>query len=84
MCYAAPMQYVQCAVSIAAAFAFDRWQASDPLPTMQSWLLSILIVGFGSAWLFTVITVRLADSVRYGRLGFLRQLAERVRQPRRR
>lgn len=74
------MRYLQCAVSIAAAFAFDRWQASDPLPTKQSWLLCILIVGFGAAWLFTVITVRLADSVRYGRLGFLRTLAARVRR----
>lgn len=78
------MQYVQCAVSIAAAFAFDRWQASNPLPTMQSWLLCILIVGFGAAWLFTVIVVRLADSARFGRLGLLLRPAVQVLRPRKR
>jgi hypothetical protein len=59
------MELAQCAVSIIAAFAFDRWQASDPLPTGQSWLLCVLLVGVGAAWLFTVIVCRLP--ARYSR-----------------
>ncbi len=55
------MELAQCAVSIIAAFAFDRWQASDPLPTGQSWLLCILLVGVGAAWLFTLVIERLAS-----------------------
>jgi hypothetical protein len=54
------MHWLQFVVSVAAAFAFDRWQASDPLPTPQSWLLCILLVGVGAAWLVTQIIARLA------------------------
>lgn len=56
------MELSQLAVSVAAAFAFDRYQAAvEPLPTPQSWLLAMLIVGVGAAWVFTLITVRLRD-----------------------
>lgn len=57
------MEVSQLVVSVAAAFAFDRYQAAvDPLPTPQSWLLGVLLVGFGAAWLYTQIIVRLADA----------------------
>ena len=62
------MHWLQFAISVAAAYAFDRWQALDPLPTWQSWTLGVLIIGVGSAWLFTVIVTRLADAVRSARL----------------
>ncbi len=55
------MEVAQCAISIAVAFAFHVWQADDPLPTKQSWLVMILVVGFGAAWLATQIIVRLAS-----------------------
>lgn len=56
------MELSQLAVSVAAAFAFDRYQAAvDPLPTPQSWLLCVILVGVGAAWLWTVLMVRTAD-----------------------
>lgn len=67
MCYAPPMRFLQVMVSAGAAFAFDRWQASDPLPTAQSWLLCVLVIGASAAWLVTVIIVRLSDAGRYWR-----------------
>ncbi len=59
------MELSQLAVSVAAAFAFDRYQAAvDPLPTTQSWLLGVLFFGFGAAWLYTQVIVRLAGVAR--------------------
>ncbi len=56
------MELSQVAVSVMAAFAFDRYQAAvDPLPTTQSWLIWVLFVGIGAAWLYTQVIVRLAD-----------------------
>jgi cytoskeletal protein RodZ len=55
------MELSQLVVSVAAAFAFDRYQAAhDPLPTPHSWLLCVLIVGVGAAWIWTAFIVRLA------------------------
>lgn len=59
------MELSQLAVSVAAAFAFDRYQAAvDPLPTGQSWLLCVLFFGVGAAWIWTRLIVRLADAMR--------------------
>lgn len=56
------MELSQLGVSVGAAFAFDRYQAAyDPLPTGQSWLLMVLLVGIGAAWLWTLFMVRAAD-----------------------
>ena len=64
------MEASQLAVSVAAAFAFDRYQAAvDPLPTAQSWLLCVLVIGVGAAWIWTRIIVWLADSARFRRRG---------------
>ncbi len=71
------MRFLQFMVSVAAAFAFDCWQMSDPLPTPHSWLLCILVVGVGAAWLFTVIAVRLYEAVRFGPRSLLPRLAAR-------
>ena len=72
------MEASQLCVSVAAAFAFDRYQAAvDPLPTAQSWLLCVLVVGVGAAWVWTLIIVRLADAARWGRLGSPRLPSER-------
>ena len=68
------MELSQLLVSVGASFAFDRYQtAVDPLPTAQSWLLGVIFFGFGAAWLYTQVIVRLADAARSvvsrGRLG---------------
>lgn len=56
------MELSQLAVSVAAAFAFDRYQAAvDPLPTTQSWLLGVLFFGIGAAWVWTWVMARAAD-----------------------
>lgn len=56
------MELSQLAVSVAAAFAFDRYQAAvDPLPTAQSWLLCVIVVGVGAAWVWTRVMVYAAD-----------------------
>jgi len=62
------MELSQLVVSVAAAFAFDRYQAAvDPLPTAQSWLLCVLFFGIGAAWIWTWLIVRLADAMRSAR-----------------
>lgn len=64
------MELSQLIVSVAAAFAFDQYQAAhDPLPTWQSWMICVLFFGVGAAWLWTKLIVRLADAARWGRLG---------------
>jgi hypothetical protein len=56
------MELSQLAVSVGAAFAFDRYQAAtDPLPTGQSWLLCVLVIGVGAAWVWTRVIVLAAD-----------------------
>jgi hypothetical protein len=56
------MELSQLAVSVGAAFAFDRYQAAtDQLPTGQSWLLCVLLVGVGAAWVWTFLMARASD-----------------------
>lgn len=56
------MELSQLLVSVGAAFAFDRYQAAvDPLPTAQSWLLCVLLVGIGAAWVWTLLMAHAAD-----------------------
>ncbi|MBS0219134.1 MAG: hypothetical protein JSR91_00180 [Proteobacteria bacterium] len=61
------MRLTQFVVSVVAAYAFLHWHSEIEAPTGHSWLLGVLIVGVGAAWLFTVIVTRLSDLVRYRR-----------------
>lgn len=61
------MRLLQFLVSVAAAYAFLQWHPEIEAPSPQAWLLGVLAVGVGTAWLFTVIVTRLSDLVRYRR-----------------
>lgn len=53
------MKTFQFAVSVLAAWLFDRTIGQDPLLTPQAWTLGVLVVGVGSAYAATVLIVRL-------------------------
>lgn len=59
------MKALQLAVSVLAAWLFDRTIGQDPLLTPQAWLLGVLVVGVGSAYAATVLIVRLPGGVRW-------------------
>ena len=43
------IEALQCAVSIAAAFAFSLWEAGDPIPNRAAYVLLVLVIGFSAA-----------------------------------
>ena len=56
------MEVSQLVVSVAAAFALDRYQAAvDPFPTPQSWFLAMIVTGVVAAWVWTLVIVRAVD-----------------------
>jgi hypothetical protein len=58
------VQAFQFVVSVLAAWVFDLTIGQDPLLTPQAWLLGVILTGAGTAYLATVVIVRLQPVAR--------------------
>lgn len=58
------MQAFQFVVSVLAAWVFDRTIGQDPLLTPQAWVLGVILCGVGTAYIATLVIVRLQPVAR--------------------